>query len=554
MPTLRFVINGQEIIKNVDQAVVDDPGQLGAVVEEAQRQGQDTQLQQQTTTQTTTSDTPGALPITKMSAILAQKVPGAVAPAVRAVGERTLDPALRLAQGEGSTLENVADAAQLGAGIAQPGLSAMGAGVQAISDSMGMNLDTARALSGLAEVGAQAHKFVGVGTRAVKAGKRLLGAAREVLETEPGAADLLPRERLTTNLVNGVRNTIGTVRRSLKGDFNRMELEVARNFPRINPNDPGYAMVRNAVLEAQKSAAKLDGRSMRILERLDTLMHPPRPDMPGQPVPTRLLVKLRKTLRDQVKFVNADSPDADATGRKAKAIRGLVNQALESAMPDELLGRWQEAKTAYRTQVAEPFRALRTVLSQNSTPQQGFQAVFQGGDPNVFRTVLRLSENSPAVRGRLRLGYLETLREATGDFQDAEKMQAQFAKTRPIIAASGLFTPEELSSFELILRRRALPGVTEALTGFLTARGMVRLGVAQGIGFMITKDPSILPIAAIAAGALPQLRRLTMLPVGSSEGRKLALQAINQITKFASGLNSDSMESPDTFEIVDDES
>jgi len=549
MPTLRFNIGGQEITRDVSAETANDPAQIAQLVEEAQGQARGTAEQQAqaeaSTTTTPTSETPGALPAHALSAAFAAQVPTQAGKAVvRAVGERTVDPAARLALGQsGGALRAAGDVAQVVGSAAMPGVAALGAGVQALTDVVTDDANFARKLASITEFAGSAGQVLLKGASASRQGAKLVRGAGKLMETQPGAADLLPTERLSMNLVRGIRSTIGRSRKGLQQGLDAIDNE-ARGLPSIDRNSPGGVKFQEALAYIQDSELKLDSRSQALLGPLD----------PDQPVPARVLVQLRKTLRDQMKFKNAADPDASANARKAAALRSKITDALESAMPDEMLGRFREARTAYRSNVVEPMRALRTVLSENTTPAQAFKAVFQAGDPNTFRTIVRLSRDSSAVKGQLRIGYLDTIREATGNFQNAKATEEAFRASRPMLAATGLFSPEELSSLDVLLRRRALPNAIEALKSTFTTGGIMRTGVGLSIAYSLKGgDISTLATAAIAAGALPQLRRLAILPVGSSEGRKLAMQTVNQLVKFSRDLNSDKMVNPDTIDVVDDE-
>ena len=160
-------------------------------------------------------------------------------------------------------------------------------------------------------------------------------------------------------------------------------------------------------------------------------------------------MQLRRSIQEIASGAKSLDPDVALNARKVGLARGKLTEAVAATLPDDIGTAWQNARTAFATEIAGPKRALRTVLNRNTTPAQAFESVFASNDPHVFRTLMHVAEKSPAVKTKLRLGVLDTLDEASAGFKESKAALTHLDALRPMIETNKLFP---LRSFRDLIR------------------------------------------------------------------------------------------------------
>lgn len=493
---------------------------------------------------------PEPSPARAMADAFAEATPGpqAVKGFVRGAVERVAEPVGRLAGAAGhlsatgelppeqSAVGLVGDVMEAGYAIHPETrlLAAGGAAVQGIAEQLGLTQNSARMLSIAAETGLGARSFLRAGKVPAREGAKLLERGGELRRpvTPTGMAQLTMPERVGADLAGTARKTLINNKRVLGQALDKLEPEIVRTTPEIAANSPGYRKLADALSMIEERQVKFPGDIGAGLNGIATRI------ANGEPVATADVMKLRTRLRQLTTFKDSADPDMALAAKNAGAVRKTITDAVEASIPDEhLLGRWVEARTAYNTQYATPWRNLRSIVKRDVTPQQAFNRVFNPNDMHTFRALTNVVGQSPAIRGKLQMGFLESLADATQGFEQAEQAHNAFNTMRPALAASGVFSHKELEALELFMRRRELPNLMEKVKSVLDAPLTVKgTGVGTALGFFAMHNPVLGISAMIGSGALPQLRRIAVLPAGSPAARRLAAQAVAKTAQFADAL------------------
>lgn len=488
----------------------------------------------------------------------AEAVPGpaALKGFVRGAAERVAEPVGRLAGAAGyasatGELPPESGPVSLAGDVLQTGyalhpetrlIAAGGAAVQGIAEQLGFTPNSARMLSIAAEAGTGMRGFLRAGTGAAAEGESLLkrGGELRVPVTPSGAPQLTMKERVGADLAGAARTTLVNNKRVLGNAMNRIENQIVGVMPSIQPGTQGYGRLADALATVDDRQIKFPADATSKLEQMRSNI------AAGMPISTGDVMDLRTRLRQLTTFKDSADPDMAIAAKNAGAVRRTITDAVEADLPPDVAGRWVEARTAYNSQYATPWRNLRSVVKRDVTPMQAFNRVFNPNDQATFRALVDVVGNSPAVRGKLQMGFLETLAQGTDGFQQAEAAHKTFNQMRPALAASGLFDRKELETLDLFLRRRELPTLMEKVRTVLDEPLTLKKGgVGTALGFFALHNPALAVTAMVGAGALPQLRRLAVLPAGSPAARRLATMALAKADQFAKALSKSEDPTPD---------
>ena len=474
--------------------------------------------------------------------------PAALKGFVRGAAERVAEPVGRLAGAAGylsatgelppeqSALSVAGDVMQAGYAIHPETrlLAAGGAAVQGVGEQLGLSQNGARMLSIAAETGMGMRSFLRASKAPAVEGEALLarGAELKTPVTPTGTAQLTMPERVGADLAGAARSQLLSNKRAISATLANLEPQIVKSVPQIGPNSPGYAKLAETVQMIEERQVKFPGDVGSSLNDIAQKV------ANGQPVDTSDVMKLRTRLRQLTTFKDSADPDMALAAKNAGAVRKTITDAVEDSIPNQALaGQWVEARTAYNTQYATPWRNLRNIVKRDVTPQQAFNRVFNPNDMATFRALTDVVGQSPAIRGKLQMGFLESLSDATQGFEQAEQAHNAFNTMRPALAASGLFNHQELQALDIFLRRRELPTLMEKVKTVLDEPLTLKKGgVGTALGFFALHNPTLAVSAMIGAGALPQLRRIAVLPKGSPAARRLAALAVTKTAEFAQAL------------------
>lgn len=510
-----------------------------------------------TTTPTTTDPDGGALSLNRIAQALTASTARAADrtraenPVANAARERVLDPLLRLNRPAGGDLEglfgpeagalsNASDVLQLGSAAAAPALAAIGAGGQALGQTLGQSPTGAAITGGVMELISGIGTVPFISRSAKKAGEVLLtDVPSRVARLQAARAARLPDdvtldsiETMGEELASALSQTFSRRSARLGAEFSDIEKVAVKNAPTILPASDGYTKLQDIIDYTNDSVAVFGGEGGATLKRIADAV------TEGHPVSTAEIVRLRKGLKDLATRGRSNDPDVASNAKKAVHVRNEADTVLESVMDPQTLERWRTTKAAWSSTVAGPKDVLHQVIDTKS-PFEAFKAVFQNQDPEIFRTVLNVAKSTPSVAGKLKLGFLETIRDNTNTLQDAGRLNVILEQLKPMVHSSGLFNPEEMAALSVLVRRRAIPSITESLANVVSPTGGMRIGTGLAIAGSLTHDPTSLFLAAAAAGALPTMRRLAVLPPGSAAAHRAALEIGNQLTRFASAMMKD---------------
>lgn len=492
--------------------------------------------------------------------------PQAVKGFVRGAVERVAEPVGRLAGAAGyasatgelppesSALSLAGDALSAGYAIhPDTRLMAMGgAAVEGIGEQLGLSQNSARMLSIAAEAGMGMRSFIRAGKVPAAEGEKLLAGAKGLrAEVDPvvGLTQLTYPERIGGELAGEARRTLLARKQGISKTIEGLENNIVRTMPRIDPQSPGYVRLGDSLAEIGNRQIKFPADIKESFGKIGNDL------MMGNPVDTGEVMRLRTRLRQLTTFKDSADPDLALAGKNAGAVRRTITDALEASIPDQgLAGQWVEARTAYNTQYATPWRNLRSVIKRDVTPQQAFNRVFNPNDMHTFRALADTLPQSPAMRGKLQMGFLESLSDATEGFQQAEQAHNAFKTMRPSLAASGLFNHKELETLDLFLRRRELPNLLEKVHQVLDSPLTLKKGgVGTALGFYALHNPVLAFSAMVGSGSLPMMRRLMVLPANSPAARRLAMVAVAKTEQFARALSQNEDTTPDDTLGIDGE-
>lgn len=456
------------------------------------------------------------------------------------------------------------DAINVGAAGFAPIATGFGALIQAAGEGGGFTAPGgmwSQVLGGVAELAgggvgmvfrgpARKMALKGVLQRDTKQIAQAFAGTRRTLTKEVealGGADAWPEERISAGLRNAAHAAFGAREKPIKAALNTLEAQASRGL--IQPGTGAYGHITSALDDIVEKELPVGGAARRYVDKLTTAV------ANGQPVNGRDAVKLRHILRRPQFTGIVGDPDARATTKLMGAVREKVTDAVELALKDnhgdEAATAYSSARKAYRIEITDPKRAIRSVLSSKRTPMQAFASAFSQQDPNAFRVLTQLAQKSPAMQTKLRLGYFESLRAATSDFTKASDALVHFKRTRPLLEASGLFKGAELDDITSLMRRqdslqRAGDHIASQLSRIATGGAMSLM--AGGATYAYTQDPKYLAMAAMASGAAPLVYKLAMLPSGSREGQRLAALIVRQTSKAAQAVFSEETKDPDEVE------
>lgn len=430
-----------------------------------------------------------------------------------------------------------------------PAASGIGALTQAAAEASGVVEQGglwSNVLGGIAEIGAGGVTKV---YKDVVRPKRV--ASKLTAEVDAlGGVDAWPQERISKSLRAAAHTALSARERPIKAVLNQMEASAGRHM--MQDGSVAYGHTRAALDMISDLDLPLGKSARKYVNDMEALV------AAGKPIPARNLVKLRHILkRPQFTGIVGD-PNKGPAEKLIGNVRDRVTQGVEAAIRDSGddagANAYNAALRSYRINVADPKRAIRSVLSSKRSPMQAFTSAFNQKDPNILRTLTDLAQKSPAMQSKLRLGYFETLRAATKDFTNPGEMMTHFRRTRPLLEANKLFNAQELDDIASLMRRqdslqRAGDAIASQLGRITTsaATGMM----AGGAAYAYTQDPKYVAMVAMAGGAAPLVKQLAMLPMGSREGQRLAALIVRQVTKTAQNVFSEETRDPGEVEEVE---
>jgi hypothetical protein len=247
-----------------------------------------------------------------------------------------------------------------------------------------------------------------------------------------------------------------------------------------------------------------------------------------------------------------------------RVFRNKLGDTLEGVASPDLQFQYAQARDAYLNQVIRPSKVLHQILSQDTSPAVAYGKVFNfsGANPDLEtyrRLVQTISAGSPgalpATTAKLRMGFMDTLAQATNNFSDARSTLNVFQAQRPVLAASGLFTPEELGQVEFWIRRGELPGLVQKAANVVSNHSRLATAVATGGAVALAEHaPAVVQLAQqhpigllgaiLAGGGLKTLNTMRLLPLGHSSMAALGTQALGNIGRVAVSLRQGQHDEP----------
>src|SRR2546422_6492288 len=80
-------------------------------------------------------------------------------------------------------------------------------------------------------------------------------------------------------------------------------------------------------------------------------------------------MQLRRSIQEIASGAKSLDPDVALNARKVGLARGKLTEAVAATLPDDIGTAWQNARTAFATEIAGPKRTLRTVRSEEHTSE-----------------------------------------------------------------------------------------------------------------------------------------------------------------------------------------
>lgn len=499
------------------------------------------------------------------SAATQPQTPGFLSALGSQVAARTTEPLGQIASGltaqretvpgtniltPASTLEKAATVLPAAINLAATGFApvatGVGALVQAAADASGYvepNGLWSNVLGGIAEISTGGVSKV---YKEVVRPKRT--AAKLLSEVDAlGGVDAWPQERISAGLRNAAHTALSAREKPIKAALNQLEASASKHM--IQEGSVAHGHLKAAMDMVSDLDLPLGKSARKYVDSIESAI------ATGKPIPARDAVKLRHILKRPQFTGIVNDPDQAPAAKLIGGLRDRVTMSIEAAMRDggDRAGAeaYNGALRSYRIAVADPKRAIRSVLSSKRTPMQAFSAAFTQKDPNVLRTLTDLAQKSPAMQTKLRLGYFETLRAATSDFTKGGEALVHFKRTRPLLEANKLFNTGELDDITSLLRRQdAIQRAGDAIAVHLgrVTQGAAMSAMAGGAAYAYTQDPKYLAMVAMAAGAAPLVKQLAFLPTGSREGQRLAALIVRQVSKGAQNIFSEETRDPHDVE------
>lgn len=463
----------------------------------------------------------------------AQPSPSFPAALAGAVSERTVGPLATLTTPPRS-LGDLGEKALAGLGAVGTGAAALaapwmtagimggGALLQAGMESTGTDKDTAQLLSGLVEMGAGG---VAAAKHVYTAGSSLVRKGAKAF-TKLASAEGTPQMNVARALTQEADATIKRTAEPLKAVFEGINKAAeARKLP-FNADSGAAGYFQDAVEWARDNGIPMGPRTKKLLKVIQKDM------VEKGTTPLSNVLKLRSSIVVPPKL----SADADAGRKLIKGFKRRVTQSIETAMPADMRTEWDTARNGWRDGVAGPRRVLNYILNKDTPASSAFTRIFDTNHPEAFQMMTKLAGKSPAARIKLRLGYLETLRKTTQDFENTKELVNSFNQSRPMMASTGLFSSNEMDELSTLIRRGALARSNSKFHAILTG---LAIGGSGAAGYLQTRDPGSAIIAALAGGAASQVRMLSLLPLNSPQAKLLGATVGRQITNAAKAVNSE---------------
>lgn len=454
---------------------------------------------------------------------------------LRAASDRVVDPLATVFSMDPKigTWDRLMAEGQIAGTIAAPGLTAMGASVQAGSEMMGADPSTARLLGGVAEIGGGLMSVARSASSIGKNVRTMVAAAKKGIEAI-GESGLSRAESVGKFVRNEVVNRFRELRQDFGRQFNQAESTIRKSTPMINPGAPGYDELNQILHYADDAAASAGQRADSLIKKIrDAVYHTGKDKLPDpQPVSMDDVISLRKILNERAGASKALDPDASIVGKKAAEMRDRTMDVIRSAAPQDVASRYDELRQAARVSLYEPERFLTALTNNKTTPLKAFKAVFLNNDPNALRTVGSVLAARPGVANKLRFGVVEALQDAFINGEAGAKAAKRLETFEPTIMHLNLFKPEEIEAMKFLLKSNMTPSlVRELTTSARSNQVLLRGALGAQMASQVASSPLALGIGALAFGGLPQLRRAAMLPAGSTAQRKLLGVVIRNASK-----------------------
>lgn len=448
---------------------------------------------------------------------------------------RKLDAAARLGQNIsippktfGQATQLVSDAGELASAAVAPAAVAGGLAAEAVSRTLGANEDSARWIASAAESFGALGQAAGVGRKVFKEGERMLTGATERALANPSLSNkgLPATTRIGAQMKRLIPKTLARRGDQLGPAIGRIEQEFARTGATVDPNSPLYQRLDNEWTRIAQMG-KVEGPAGEQIERIRGFI------ARNEPLPVAEVVKVKSDLIQPARAVYGSAEPA-MSANAAAAYRDTATKTISEMMPRETARKYQAARTLYAREVGRPRKILASAYRDSTSPLQLFNQVFTGNDPYTLKTVAEVSQNSPALKAKLALGYLENMSAATGSWQDARQALQTLKNTRGLVEHTGILNPKELDTLEYFLQRRSLPQVVESFQALVgTMSGAVKGSAATGLAYVASGKPSHMLAALVASGSLSPLRRLMLVPKGSAPWKRAGLVIASNLAKLA---------------------
>lgn len=480
-----------------------------------------------TTAQTPQPRTGGSIQL-GMADRLAARLPPALQGFVRGAAERTVEPAMgvinALSQGQPSAAAG--PAMQLGQLTNVPGIAAagMGTALQGISEAAGMSQNSSKLLASLSEL-AVAGGTVLQGKMAMRGARGILTEAKGLGQAEGG---MLAKENLSEAVRGEARTVLTAAKTRWQDALNKAEVEIASRGA-ITPNTPTWHKLQETVNDFGDvmGAQSRNTPAGRIVDALNV----------GTDVSPYDVIQVRRDLAKQQQFgKDLQSSDAAVKQKMIGAVRTKLADVLEGAAPDtKTAADYAAARSGYGNEYARPWRNLKTVLDPNTSPTKAFDLVFNPDDLHTFRAMHGAIGANPTMAGKLRMGLVESLGDASNGFQDANSALKKLRDIRPALQTTGLYTSDELNSLDAVLRQKRIPTIMDGLR--YAASSVPRAGTigggSIGLSYLLASHPTAALAATVAAGALPHVIRASIMPAGSPAMRNTAITIASQVSRLA---------------------
>ena len=378
-------------------------------------------------------------------------------------------------------------------------------------------------LGGLAEIGVGGVQGLAGWRKAMGTARGLVGEAEAAGAIgEAGAGQVRAQQNIARSIIDRANNAFEIRARPISRVIDGAEATAAKLT--VARGNPVFDDVSYLVDQAKK--LRVTAPELVKLEK----------DLQAGTVNMKDVVELRKELENSLSYAKSLSdPNVPSNPKLATQVRGYATDAIMHSLGNEAGGRYGEALLAWRTQVSDPKRILETVLSKNLEPSTAFEIVYGGSTPpEVLQTLSSLRDVDPTFRATLRLGAMQHFLAASGGNLSRSADAAKAFKTLgPMLATTGLFSDEEMTSLKLFMRPgmidEAMNRLGQAVTG-KPAR-IAALGFAAGLGehsgsaiyHLAAAHPQLAFTAIAATGGLSLLRRVYLAPPGSAAATASAL-------------------------------